>query len=456
MFFIKKLAFINTKYVEKKYNTNCFPPLKYTIMKKKIGFFSCLYLLIITTFFSACKSSDTSNKDEYGEKTKELIEIVENNPNIKSALIASLNKAKEINPNTITNPAQSLEEYYEFISWGEKSMPWSLLKKREYSILTDDILQSLCYFYFLNDQSLPELEGKGYSNNSLQYVEPYASWVVSFCKSWGNYLSTEDSWNEDYYQMVLNDDGFGLKNDWYEDPSNWKTFNQFFARYLKSPDKRPVTAPDDNSIVVSPADAIPQGVWEIDSNSNITQEQGVTIKSGTWYSIEKIIGEDSEYEKQFANGTFTHLFLNVNDYHRYHFPLGGIVKEVRIIPGYNGIGAIVAWDPIKNKYVFDPSNIGWQSIETRGCVILDTEVSGLVAILPIGMGQVASVNFEEDIKEGVQVKKGDMLGYFLFGGSDFILVFQEKAGFFLDAPKEEGNDQSYKHLLVGEQMGHFE
>jgi len=424
-------------------------------MKKRIGFFSYLCLLFVAAFYSSCNTNNSSKKADYGEKTIDLIEIVENNPEIKSMLIASLEKAKEINPDKSTNPVQNLEEYYEFTSWAEESMPWSLLKNKEYSKLYDNIMQSLIYFYFLNDQPLPELEGKGYFNNSLQYVDPYSSWITSFNKSWGNYFDSEDSWNEDYYQMALEDEKFGLNNDWYEDPSNWKTFNQFFSRYLKSSDKRPITAPDDNSIVVSPADAEPQGVWEIDSNSNITLKQGVTIKSGTLNSIEKLIGEDSEYEHEFANGTFTHTFLNVFDYHRYHFPLSGIVREVRIIPGNNAIGASITWDPVNNKYLIDPSKIGWQSVETRGCVILETEESGLVALLPIGMAQVGSVNFEENIKEGMQVSKGDMLGYFLFGGSDFIMIFQEKAGFVLDAPKKEENSQSYKHLLMGERIGYL-
>ena len=65
-------------------------------------------------------------------------------------------------------------------------------------------------------------------------------------------------------------------------------------------------------------------------------------------------------------------------------------------------------------------------IETRGCVIIETEKYGLVALLPIGMSQVSSVNFEDTIKVGNAVKKGEMLGYFLFGGSDFIMLFQRK------------------------------
>ena len=65
-----------------------------------------------------------------------------------------------------------------------------------------------------------------------------------------------------------------------------------------------------------------------------------------------------------------------------------------------------------------------------------------------------SVNFEENIKAGRQVRKGDMLGYFLFGGSDFIMIFQKKVKFIIDFPKDEDR-QSYKHVLMGERIGHL-
>ena len=65
------------------------------------------------------------------------------------------------------------------------------------------------------------------------------------------------------------------------------------------------------------------------------------------------------------------------------------------------------------------------------------------------MSPVCSVNFLEKIKGGIKVKKGDEMGYFLFGGSDFTMVFQNQAGFIIDAPKEEGSG-FYKHLFMGE------
>lgn len=407
---------------------------------------SCLILIVF--------SCETPNEEiEYSKATKELIELLDSNPELKSMLESSIQKAKEINSDRNTNPAQSLEEYYAFITWAETTMPWAIIKKEEYPEIFNNIFQGMCAFYFLIDQPLPELEGMGLVNNSLQYYEPFSTWLTSFSKTWGAYLDTEESWNDEYYQMALNDPNFGLQNGWYEDPSNWNTFNDFFARYLKSPDMRPIASPDIDSVVASFADSEPQGVWAIDSNSNLVDENGVLVKSATLRSIAQLIGDNSQYKDAFANGTFTHSFLNVNDYHRYHFPVGGIIKEVRIIQGINPTGGELGWDKENNRYAFNPTaKTGWQTVETRGCVILETDEYGLVALLPIGMVVVGSVNFEENIVEGTTVQKGDMLGHFAFGGSDFIMIFQEGVTFTLDAPMQ-ADSSSYKHLLMGERLG---
>ena len=113
------------------------------------------------------------------------------------------------------------------------------------------------------------------------------------------------------------------------------------------------------------------------------------------------------------------------------------------------------WDAENGRYAFNPAaKTGWQSIETRGCVIVETENYGLVALLPIGMAAVSSVNFEDTVVPGTRVEKGDMLGYFAFGGSDFIIIFQEGVSFTIDAPMQEGNE-FYKHMLMGERLGYL-
>lgn len=412
-----------------------------------------LHYLLVTSLIclSACQNAE--KQTEYGKATQELISLVESEPELKSMLQTSIEKAKEINPDTNTNPAQSLEDYYEFVSLAETAMPWALLKNESYTEIFDNTIQSLCYFYFLIDQPLPDLKDKGLVNNSLQYYEPFASWLVTFSRSWGSFLDSKDSWNNQYYQIALNDPNFGLQHGWYEDSSNWSTFNEFFARDLKSPAMRPIASPEVDSVVVSFADSQPQGIWAVDSNSYLIVKDGVPVKSATLRSISNLIGRDSEYKDAFANGTFAHSFLNVNDYHRYHFPLSGTVKEVRIIQGTNPTGGMLWWDAENKRYAFNPTaKTGWQTVETRGCIILETDEYGLVALLPIGMVAIGSVNFEEGITVGTRVEKGDMLGHFAFGGSDFIMIFQEKVNFTLDAPKQ-ADGKVYKHMLMGEKLG---
>jgi hypothetical protein len=77
---------------------------------------------------------------------------------------------------------------------------------------------------------LQNLKARDTINNSIQYAKPNSYWLVSFNKSWGKYLDTPDSSKNEYYQLALTDNKFGLTYGWYEDASDWKTFNQFFVR----------------------------------------------------------------------------------------------------------------------------------------------------------------------------------------------------------------------------------
>jgi len=407
--------------------------------------------LSVLLSFNALGRDGKSAQTQHPPTTQQLITMVEHNSELKRMLIESIENARRDNPDVDTNPAQTLEEYYAFIDWAAKALPWSILPNSPYSKLYDQIDQSLDYFYFINDQPLPELSDQGYYNNSLQYYEPYRTWMINFTAEWGLYLSREESWNEAYYKKALEDERFGLDKGWYEDPSKWKTFNEFFARHLKSPDQRPIASPNDPSIVSSPADSKPQGVWKIDENSNLVHGEGVAIKSQIFKSITELIGKGSAYRNAFADGTLTHTFLDVNDYHRYHFPVGGTIKEVRMIQSDDAAGGITTWDSTIKRYVLDANTPGWQMIETRGCVMLETKEYGVVALLPIGMSQVSSVNFEDTVKAGNSVKKGDMLGYFLFGGSDFVMLFQRNIDFKLTVPQE--SDKTYQHVLMGEKYG---
>ena len=145
----------------------------------------------------------------------------------------------------------------------------------------------------------------------------------------GSFLSSEESWNDAYYRTALANPDFNLEGGMYEDPSNWKSFNDFFARRLKDASVRPVSEPDNASVVTSPADSVPQGIWQIDKEgrieTDIEEQAGISIKTGRLTNINALLA-DSAYTEKFCGGTITHTFLDITDYHRYHFPVSGTVR----------------------------------------------------------------------------------------------------------------------------------
>ncbi len=405
-------------------------------------------VLLVGVLFPA--SVSFAKDDTHKPITEELIRLVEQNPEIELLLTTSLAEAKKVNPDKKTNPAQTLSDYYAYLDSAVELIPMEVLKDPS-NLLREQIMQSLCYFYFIIDQPLPSLEGKGLYNNTLQYFEPFSTWTRNFAKAWGQFLDTDASWSQATYQGFYNDPRFGLQEKWYEPASNWKTFNDFFSKYLQSPEQRPIASPGDPSVVTAPADSVPQGIWSIDKDSRIEVDGGLKVKMTRFYSVQDLLSDDSPYKNVFANGVLTHTFLDVNDYHRYHFAVAGTIKETKIIQ--QNVSLEVVWNEIEGKYA-PIDSLGWQFTQTRGYVIMDMGKYGLVALIPMGMAQVSSVNFEGNVRPGITHEKGGMLGNFLFGGSDFIMLFQDKAGFKITAEKTEGTtDESYKHLLMGEAYG---
>ena len=396
-------------------------------------------------------TTDFSRGGRHEAVTEELIRMVEHNPELRMLLEKAIADAAAFNPDRNYNPVYDLPSYYDFIDRCSRCMPWEIVPNGDYDSLYWHIDQGMGCLYFICDRPLPELEDKGYYHNSLLYHEPFRSWFIHLLSEIGMYLNTEESWCEEYYEIVKANPDFHLDDDTYESPDHWKTFNDFFARGLRDPSVRPITSPEDDSLVVSPADAVPQGVWELDEDGKDiaegeTEQQGLRIKTGTLTDVSVLLG-DSAYAKAFGNGTMTHTFLDANDYHRYHFPVSGTVLEAFVIPQDDAPGGVITWIPEENRYrEFFTEVFGWQSIETRGVVTMRTGSGGLVALVPVGMCQVSSVNFEEKVVPGAEVKKGDPLGRFLFGGSDIVMIFSEDLDFSYDAVTGEKR-------LMGETYG---
>ena len=384
---------------------------------------------------------DGTLQKEHTEAARELIRICNENAEVRQLLEHSIHQAATINPDRRYNPAQTLEEFYDFVDWNVRHLPWEVmtsLSPTEYGQspyrLTD---QGVGYFWFVVDQPLDELKDRGYYYPTVEFVEPFASWLTTYAKSWGDWLSTEESWNNSYYDIVASDPDWGLTKGWYEDGANWSTFNDFFSRRLSSPEVRPIADAD----VVAPADSWPKDLWTIGDDNQLVYPADLQIKTAKLSDIGGLIGKGSAYREAFAGGTLTHTFLDVNDYHRYHSPVSGKLLELRTIPGVAAGGGYTLWDNEQKLYYYQ-NNIGFQMVETRSCAIIETKDYGLVAMLPVGMSQICSCNWLPSLHIGDKLERGQEMGYFLFGGSDIILIFQKG----IDVQLLHDGD----HLLMGE------
>jgi phosphatidylserine decarboxylase precursor len=245
-------------------------------------------------------------------------------------------------------------------------------------------------------------------NDQLNRDESFNAWRKKYAKAMGKFMDKPAS--AAGIASFAARPNFHIA-DYVVAPSGWLTFNQFFAREVK-PGKRPIAAPCDNKVIVSPADSVFAGAWGIDADSK------VTVKGVTW-PIAKLL-DGSPYQDAFKNGIYTHSFLNVDDYHRYHVPVAGEIKEVRKIQGRVYINVIRNADG--SLQIIDGDS--YQYNQERGLIVIESPEVGLVAVLPIGMGNVSSVNLTSDV--GDRLRKGDEFGFFMFGGSDIVMLFQSK------------------------------
>ena len=334
---------------------------------------------------------------------EQIKQILSSNPELRTMMEQSLLSAQKANPDKGTNPVQSLDEWYVYLDSFRPRMPWESLKLGEKASFFHRIDQCIGYFYFLLDQPLEELKDKGYWYPSLQYEPTIAKWLTEYNKAWGEWLSSRDSWQDAHYQLALTDSRFELDTDRYESPANWHSWNDFFARRLRTP----LIVPHKG--LISPCDGV---------------LMDMPVKTTSVNNISDLLA-GSTYIDSFADGKAIHWVLDVFDYHRFHAPCTGKVIECRTIEGIHAGGGVIIWDAEQTRYRYAQlAATGFQSLETRGVFVMDTPEYGRIAIVAVGIQQVSSVVWNDAIRVGVEIEQGQELGLFQFGGSDILMLFE--------------------------------
>lgn len=186
----------------------------------------------------------------------------------------------------------------------------------------------------------------------------------------------------------------------------FKTFNEFFYRQLR-PGARPCSAPNNPHIIVSPADC------RCVVFPRLEDAQRVWVK-GRDFSIDRLLGNayPQDAPRYRHGGSLGIMRLAPQDYHRFHVPVDGILGEPRAIEG--------------EYYTVNPmairSALDVYGENARVCVPIDSEVHGRVMVVCVGAMLVGSTVITR--QAGERVRRAEELGYFKFGGSTLLLLFE--------------------------------
>ncbi|KAL8946276.1 MAG: hypothetical protein Q9222_007306 [Ikaeria aurantiellina] len=215
----------------------------------------------------------------------------------------------------------------------------------------------------------------------------------------------------------------------------FKNFNEFFYRELK-PDARPCSAPDDPRVIVSPADCRSVVFNTLDEATKIWVK-------GRDFTIERLLGDAyPEDAKRYKNGALGIFRLAPQDYHRFHIPVDGVMGKPKLIEG--------------EYYTVNPmairSALDVYGENVRYIVPIDSVAHGRVIVVCVGAMMVGSTVITR--KEGEKVGRAEELGYFKFGGSTVLLLFEPGVMNF-DGDMTDNSSGAVETLLrVGMSIGH--
>lgn len=184
-------------------------------------------------------------------------------------------------------------------------------------------------------------------------------------------------------------------------PFDYKTFNEFFYRALK-PAARPIAAGD--RVAVFPADGRHLGFADVDATP------GFYVKGAT-FTRRELLGDDA-LAARFEGGSMLISRLCPVDYHRFHFPVDGVVGEPRRIDGW-----LYSVSPVALR-----RNLRYLVANKREVTLVESPEFGTVAMVEVGATNVGSI--QQSFVPGRTMAKGAEKGFFAFGGSCVITLFQ--------------------------------
>lgn len=189
----------------------------------------------------------------------------------------------------------------------------------------------------------------------------------------------------------------------------YQNFNEFFTRKLKT-GARPID-PEPN-IMCSPTDGLIVQCGQL-------QQQQWTIKNHC-FSLDALLMSPT-LAKRYQHGYSVNIYLSPKDYHRIHMPFDGRLTQSNYIKG-----ALYSVNPNHRHLKFINRN------ERLLCEFYNEQIGHFIVMM-IGAFNVGSIHtvwphsrnpqtYTQD--QGIQLNKGDEMGYFAMGSS--VLLISEQ------------------------------
>jgi phosphatidylserine decarboxylase len=389
----------------------------------------CLLLAIISFPISAKEKTSVpvvTSQNSYAPVVASLKDLYDKNADFKNLMNNTLRSAISPLEGWSPDPNDSRKLYV----WSEKNIDDLLAFFQSWLTFVPGPNNGMMYYELLY--------GLCYENTSaLRFVstEPGLSWTKQFVRARGKYMDSLASINDHKVSMEQWKQAMG--NDWYSyqpphDPLQgyygYMTFNEFFTRNIKK-GMRPVSDTSNAAILCVPADGLTNVI-----NENLSTDSKIHTKYHEYLNVEQLLA-GSEYAKYFLGGTATGTVLLPDNYHHYHSPAAGMVVESKNLDTIAGVyfgmdGQFFTY--LNNGNVGGYlSDYGVFGIYHRGYYIIKTKQFGYIAMIPIGLDDISSINFEDKFSPAnvstmkqVPVVKGEKLGHFAYGGSTVILLFE--------------------------------
>ncbi|KAF8939385.1 hypothetical protein BGZ58_009913 [Dissophora ornata] len=213
---------------------------------------------------------------------------------------------------------------------------------------------------------------------------------------------------------------------------NFKNFNEFFYRKLK-PNARTLSSPGDDRVAVSVADC------RMTCFQTISDAQEFWIK-GMQFTISRLLADDV-LAKKYEGGSLAIFRLAPQDYHRYHIPVKGTLSEPKLIEG-----EYYTVNPMAIRSQLDVYGENKRMVST-----IKSKEFGTVAYVAIGAMMVGSIVLTTEAGEAVE--RMDEHGYFAFGGSTIVLLFEPKSIQFDEDLVQSSKKQVEMLVKVGSRVG---